>query len=343
MSALTFFHAPLQHLLAWAVGTAVICAMVLWALLKTGLAWQLATDVPNDRSLHTLPTPRAGAWGLVPVALAGIWMAAPELRVIAAIAAMLAVLSVVDDRRGLPARVRFCGHVAGVIALLLFYPASVPWWVAIGVAVVLVWMVNLYNFMDGADGLAGGMTFFGFAGYAAAALLSPHPLTGLAVAALSVAGASLGFLAFNFHPARIFLGDAGSISVGFLAGAIGYWGWAHGTWPAWMPPLLFSPFIADASITLLKRLLRGEKFWQAHREHYYQRMIRSGMGHGQTALFWYVVMAAGCGLALLGLPCAPATQWAIVAAWGSVLVCLGRAVDTRWSRFLKLSKEKVKK
>lgn len=343
MSALPFFHAPLQHLLGWAVGTAVVCAMVLWALLKTGLAWQLATDVPNDRSLHTLPTPRAGAWGLVPVALAGIWMAAPELRAIASIAAMLAVLSVVDDRRGLPARVRFCGHVAGVIALLLFCPSSVPWWVAIAVAFALVWMVNLYNFMDGADGLAGGMTFFGFGGYAAAALLSPHPVPGLAVAALSVAGASLGFLAFNFHPARIFLGDAGSISVGFLAGAIGYWGWTRGAWPAWIPPMLFSPFIADASVTLLKRLLRGEKFWQAHREHYYQRMIRSGMGHGQTALFWYVVMAAGCGLALLGLACAPATQWGIVAAWGGVLVCLGRAVDARWSRFLKLSKEKVEK
>jgi UDP-N-acetylmuramyl pentapeptide phosphotransferase/UDP-N-acetylglucosamine-1-phosphate transferase len=243
----------------------------------------------------------------------------------------------------LPARVRFCAHVAGVAALLVLYPASVPWWALIAIAFVLVWVVNLYNFMDGADGLAGGMTLFGFSGYAAAALLSPHPVPELAVAAAAVSGASLGFLVFNFHPARIFLGDAGSISVGFLAGAVGYWGWAHGVWPIWLPPLMFSPFIADASVTLTKRLLRGEKFWQAHREHYYQRMVRSGLGHGQTALLWYIVMAAGCGLALWGLVRGPAMQWTVVAAWALTLACMGRAVDARWSRFLKLSMEKVEK
>jgi len=256
---------------------------------------------------------------------------------------LLAILSLIDDRRGLPARVRFCAHVAGVVALLIFYPSVMPWWVVVAITFVLVWMVNLYNFMDGSDGLAGGMTFFGFTGYAAAALLSPQPAPELAVAAASVAGASLGFLVLNFHPARIFLGDAGSISVGFLAGATGYWGWTHGVWPLWLPPLMFSPFIADASVTLLKRLLRGEKFWQAHREHYYQRMIRSGLRHGQTAVLWYVVMAAACGLALWGLRCAPVLQWMIVAGWSGVLVCIGLAVDARWSRFLKLSMETIEK
>jgi UDP-N-acetylmuramyl pentapeptide phosphotransferase/UDP-N-acetylglucosamine-1-phosphate transferase len=310
-----------------------VCAAILYLLLKTGLAWRLATDIPNDRSLHVRPTPRVGGWGIVPVAVVAMLLAAPSLWFAALATVFLAAVSQVDDRRGLPARVRFAAHLIAVVALVALFPAAAPWWVLAVLAFLMIWLVNLYNFMDGADGLAGGMALFGFAGYAAAALLSDHPMPELALASLAVAGAALGFLFFNFHPARIFLGDAGSISLGYLAGALGYWGWRGGAWPVWFPALVFAPFIGDASVTLARRLLRGEKFWQAHREHYYQRMVRSGVGHAGTAWAWYVVMVAGIGLALFALGRSTVTQWGIVAGWIVALVAIGTIVDIRWRRF----------
>ncbi|MFP3565454.1 MraY family glycosyltransferase [Paraburkholderia sp. SIMBA_030] len=316
-----------------AFGAACACAAILGVLLKTGLAWRLATDIPNDRSLHTRPTPRVGGWGIIPVAVVAILVVAPHLWLAAVCAAFLAAVSQIDDRRGLPARVRFAAHLAAVAIFVWTHPAPVPLWLLAAMSFLLLWLVNLYNFMDGADGLAGGMTLFGFAGYAVGASISVHPAPELTLASAAVAGAAAGFLLFNFHPAKIFLGDAGSIPLGFLAGALGYWGWSDGVWPVWFPALVFSPFIGDASVTLLRRLLRGEKIWQAHREHYYQRMVQYGLGHSKTACIWYVIMLAGTILALLALRWSLALQWSSVAAWVIVLVLIGIGVDSRWRRF----------
>ncbi|PRG05835.1 glycosyl transferase [Burkholderia ambifaria] len=319
--------------IAVALVAAVASTAILRMLLATGLAWRLATDIPNDRSLHTLPTPRVGGWGIVPVCVVTLLVLTPHLWLIAAAAAGLAALSQVDDRRGLPARVRFSAHLAAVVALIVVFPADAPWWLLAGVGFVMVWLTNLYNFMDGADGLAGGMALFGFVAYAVAAMMGANPLPDLAVAGAAVAGAALGFLLLNFHPARLFLGDAGSIPLGFLAGALGYWGWRTGVWPIWFPALVFAPFIADASVTLLRRLLRGEKFWQAHREHYYQRMVRAGVGHRRTAVYWYLIMLAGIIVAVWAKGRPEWQQWLSFFAWYGVLACLGWVIDMRWRRF----------
>ncbi|MPW20590.1 glycosyl transferase [Paraburkholderia sp. CNPSo 3157] len=316
-----------------ALAAVCVCAAILYALLKTGLAWRLATDIPNDRSLHVRPTPRVGGWGIVPVAVVAMLLVAPSLWCAALATAFLAAVSQIDDRRGLPARVRFAAHLAAVVVYVALFPAAAAWWLLCALAFLMIWLVNLYNFMDGADGLAGGMALFGFSGYAAGALLSSQPMPDLAFASVAIAGAALGFLFFNFHPARIFLGDAGSISLGYLAGALGYWGWRGGAWPVWFPALVFAPFIGDASVTLARRLMRGEKFWQAHREHYYQRMVRSGVGHAGTAWAWYAVMVVGIGLALFALGRSTVAQWGIVAGWAAVLVVIGSIVDLRWRRF----------
>ncbi|AOI69668.1 glycosyl transferase [Burkholderia ubonensis] len=321
-----------QAAVAVALVTTFAATMILRVLLATGLAWRLATDIPNDRSLHTLPTPRVGGWGIVPVCVIAMLSLAPRLWMIAAAAAGLAALSQLDDRHGLPARVRFAAHLAAVVALLVVYQAAAPWWLVAVVGFLMVWLTNLYNFMDGADGLAGGMALFGFGAYAVAALGGAHPSPDLVAAGAAIAGAALGFLLLNFHPARLFLGDAGSIPLGFLAGALGYWGWRDAIWPLWFPAMVFSPFIADASVTLLKRLLRGEKFWQAHREHYYQRMVRSGIGHRRTAIYWYFAMLAGIIVALWALSRPAPQQWLLFFAWFGVLACMGIAIDMRWRR-----------
>ncbi|MXN77541.1 glycosyl transferase [Burkholderia sp. 4701] len=330
-----FATIPWLAALAVALASAAATTTILRALLATGLAWRLATDIPNDRSLHERPTPRVGGWGIVPVSIVVLlWLASP-MWLIAVAAAGLAALSQIDDRRGLPARVRFAAHLTAVVVLVAAYPAAAPWWLLVGVGFAMVWLINLYNFMDGADGLAGGMALFGFGAYAAAALAGANPNAELATAGAAVAGAAFGFLLLNFHPARLFLGDAGSIPLGFLAGALGYWGWREAIWPLWFPAMVFSPFIADASVTLLRRLSRGEKFWQAHREHYYQRMVRSGIGHARTAVYWYLIMLVGIIAALWALSRPEPQQWLLFVSWFGVLACIGFAVDLRWRRVLR--------
>ncbi|CAH2799427.1 MAG: Undecaprenyl-phosphate alpha-N-acetylglucosaminyl 1-phosphate transferase (EC [uncultured Caballeronia sp.] len=308
------------------------CTLILQKLVRTGLAWRLATDIPNERSLHERPTPRVGGWGMVPVAVVTILATAPSMWLVAACAVFLAAVSQIDDRHGLPARVRFAAHLVAVVIVIVAHPADVPWWALAVVGFLMLWLVNLYNFMDGSDGLAGGMALFGFGGYAIAALAGPASDLSLGLATAGIAGAAAGFLTLNFHPARIFLGDAGSIPLGFLAGALGYWGWQRGVWPVWFPALVFSPFIGDASVTLLLRLARGEKFWQAHREHYYQRMVRLGIGHAWTALVWYLLMLAGIILANWALRFSFMGQWIAVAGWAAVVVAAGAAVDVHWRR-----------
>jgi len=314
-------------------GSFVASALLLFVLLKTGIAWRLATDIPNDRSLHSRPTPRVGGLAIVPVVVAAIAMAAPKLWIVALSTCFLAAVSQIDDRRGLPARIRFAAHVAAVVALMLGHVIPAPLWALIGMSFLLLWLINLYNFMDGADGLAGGMAMLGFAGYAVAATISAHASRELSFAAAAVAGAAAGFLLFNFHPAKVFMGDAGSIPLGFLAGALGYWGWGDGVWPIWFPAFIFSPFIGDASVTLLRRLFRGARIWQAHREHYYQRMIQYGVGHAKTAKLWYLVMAGGIMLALASLSWPPIVQWCSLAVWMIVLALIGIGIDSRWRRF----------
>ena len=337
MSIVPLPGSPAVSVLMCAAISCIGCALLLWALIKTGIAWRLATDIPNERSLHTRPVPRVGGWGIVPVVALIVWMSALALWLPALLAVLLSALSQIDDRRGLPARVRFGAHVVAVAALIVVYPADVSWWLLALIGFLFVWLVNLYNFMDGADGLAGGMALFGFGGYAVAALTTAHPDVPLAIACAAVAGAAVGFLIFNLPPARVFLGDAGSIPLGFLAGAFGYWGWCNSLWPVWFPVMAFSPFIADASVTLVKRLGRGEKFWQAHREHYYQRMVRAGVGHATTARVWYTVMLAGIMLALWAKGFPPMLQWLAVAVWMVVLLMAGVSVDRRWRRFTSAS------
>jgi UDP-N-acetylmuramyl pentapeptide phosphotransferase/UDP-N-acetylglucosamine-1-phosphate transferase len=204
------------------------------------------------------------------------------------------------------------------------------WLVVTFAAVAVIWMLNLYNFMDGSDGLAGGMTLIGFGCYGAAAWLAGDE--SFAAANFSVAASAAAFLLFNFHPARIFLGDSGSIPLGFLAAAMGFIGWMSGDWPLWLPLLVFSPFIADASVTLLKRGWRGEKVWQAHREHYYQRMVQHGLGHRNTALLAYILMLASGVSAMWATRQDPSVQYGVGIAWCGVYLIIMSASDHYWER-----------
>lgn len=282
-------------------------------------------DRPNQRSLHQIAVPRSGGIGILNGILVGFLAVPPPLALWLAVAGLVGV-SLLDDFRSLPARVRFLVQV--VAAVLVTWTWLAPGWSVAGYVLsvlCIVWMANLYNFMDGANGLAGGMAAIGFAAYALAASLAGQ--FDLAIWSACIAAAAVGFLVFNFDPARIFMGDVGSVPLGFLAAVLGLQGFWLGAWPAWFPLLVFSVFIVDATLTLLRRGLRGEKVWLAHRQHYYQRLIQSGWSHRRLALAAYLLMSATAGGACLLIAAPEASQALALAVFGAVYALLMRLID----------------
>jgi UDP-GlcNAc:undecaprenyl-phosphate GlcNAc-1-phosphate transferase len=292
---------------------------------------RFALDQPNERSLHERPVPRTGGIAVLLGGAVSLAFGAGVLWLPMALALALAVVSFFDDLRGLPTGVRLGAHVAAA-AVLVWYVLSPMLVVELLVLIVAVaWITNLYNFMDGSDGLAGGMAMIGFGAYGVAAWWGQDGA--LAALCLALSAAALAFLLHNHHPARMFLGDVGSIPLGFLAAGLGIVGWRNDLWPLWFPVLVFGPFIGDATVTLVRRLLRRERVWQAHREHYYQRMVRMGLGHRGTAWTGYAVMLLCAGAALLGRGQAPALQATVFLATSALLGAMAVWVDVRWARF----------
>lgn len=274
-------------------------------------------DHPNERSLHLQPTPRSGGvailFGFISVmplwGYLGGMMEGAEWWLLAGLG-IVAGLSFWDDWRGLPVIGRFFGQLvsAGIVVLgaeLVLSPIfpMFPVWLSISLSIIfLVWMVNLYNFMDGMDGFAGGMAVIGFGAFAVLGMLAGNLL--FVALNLGLASAAGGFLLFNFPPARIFMGDVGSTSLGLLAGGFILWAARDEIFPFWIGILIFSPFIVDASATLLFRIARRERFWQAHKTHYYQRLVLLGWGHRKTVLAEYALMLS-CAISALWMVSRP--------------------------------------
>jgi UDP-N-acetylmuramyl pentapeptide phosphotransferase/UDP-N-acetylglucosamine-1-phosphate transferase len=315
----------------WGPGIVAFAVAFIAAWLLAGRLARFALDRPNERSLHERPVPRTGGLAVLAGAASALFFGVEPLWLPMALAAALAALSLLDDLHGMPAGLRLAVHFAAA-GLSAWYVLSPMHPLELAVLVLgVVWLTNLYNFMDGSDGLAGGMSVLGFGAYAAAAWIAGD--AALAALCAAIAAASGAFLAHNFHPARIFLGDVGSIPLGFLAGALGLVGWRNDLWPLWFPLLAFGPFVGDATVTLLRRALHGERVWRAHRDHYYQRMVRMGLGHRGTALVAYSAMALCVAAALFGRAQSAAVQAAVFCAAAALLALAAVWVDWRWARF----------
>lgn len=217
----------------------------------------------------------------------GVWPAV-------AAAAALAALSFLDDLRGLPPAPRLAGHVAAVALGLVLLPGdallfdgALPLWAdRLAVGLAWVWFVNLFNFMDGIDGITGVETIAVAGGLAAAVLLAAESGgddEARAPLAAVLAGAAAGFLALNWRPAKLFAGDVGSVPLGYLLGWLLVWTACVRGW--WQIALLLPLYYwADATTTLLWRAARGEKVWRPHRDHAYQAAVRGGAGHDRVSL-----------------------------------------------------------
>jgi len=307
-------------LLPVCIGIAAASALCTWLLIKL-LRRQAILDHPNERSNHAIPTPRGGGLAVVPIVLV-TWtvVAQPTLQdgllIILGGGWALAVLSWIDDLRSLPAALRLAVQAVIVASAAYWLTLQGPvfqgllpaWADTIATAFVWLWFVNLFNFMDGIDGISGAEAISIGAGLAVLGILLPASPTQAWLGA-TLAAATLGFLVWNWPPARIFLGDVGSVPLGFLLGFLLLMLAVHGQWA----PALILPayYLADATITITRRLLRGEKIWRAHSEHFYQHAVRGGRSHAQVS---GAVLAANAGLVALSALSVTHPLAAVVAA-----------------------------
>lgn len=269
-------------------------------------------DLPTERSSHSVPTPRSGGYaiaaGLGVALIASGVLATPDLRTIALTTSGMALLALADELRPLPVALRFACQVVlatllAVVAGLLVASISLPVIGQIGFGALtlplaimwLVWVTNAYNFMDGINGIASVEAIV--CGGAYAVLFIQHGDMNGALVAAAIAGASAGFLPWNLPSGSVFMGDVGSVTLGFVLAALAVRLGSHGSFVAAVLPLL--PFLLDATFTLVARVVKGERFWAPHRSHFYQRLANQGTSHVAVTAMWGTLAAISAALSIV--------------------------------------------
>jgi len=309
--------------LAWIASWAGTWVMTRW------LAARGIFDRPGERSSHDRPVPK-GAGAAVMTVLLAIWIALALTGLvprgilgIAALAFVLAAVSWRNDLKDLSVTLRLVVQIAAVIVALLGWPGRgllfqgllAPWLDQTLTAVAWVWFINLFNFMDGADGMTGVESVVIGLGVAVIGAFTGFGTEGYLLLGVTLAAVAAGFLPWNWYPARVFLGDVGSVPLGFVAGWLLLELAGHGYWA---PALLLTLYyVSDATLTLLRRLIIGEPFWRAHNTHFFQRALARDGNHaavvglvltGSVALalaavagIWWPVSALCAGVAITGV------------------------------------------
>ncbi len=326
-----------------------ICAMWLTHFFSRPGTWFYVLDHPNERSMHEFPTPRAGGLAIfITLTIALLILSAfsylnlNSIAWLALSSVIVAVISYIDDHSHIPFIIRLL--VQTIAALLLIYSGlsisdiqipglliELPVYISYLITgLFIVWMTNLYNFMDGMDGFAGGMTVIGFGSFALVGWFSGN--TEFMLINLVTAASAAGFLVFNFPPAKIFMGDVGSSFLGFMAAGCAIWASKLEILPLWFSILIFSPFIVDATVTLLRRLVTGERIWEAHKTHYYQKLAQSGWGHKRTVLWEYCLMLCCAASAIFAIGQPSMVHWSIIMFWIVAYILLMIAVSLQFKR-----------
>lgn len=304
-------------LLLATTATAALASWAFVALLRRWAEQHEILDEPNERSSHDRPVPRGGGLAIVVTTLVGIaavqaldtpsWSRA-EAAAFGFAALAIALVSWLDDLIGVHVGIRIGVHFAAAgLVVLAFGPLNlleIPGWTRIGfgaagIGVTVVWiagLTNAFNFMDGIDGIAAFQAALGGVAWIAIAPPGIHPLG--AIAGALVAGAATGFLFHNWHPARIFMGDVGSTFLGFLFATLVVSGVARSPSLLFAASLVLWPFLFDTAFTLLRRMTRRERLFDAHRTHLYQRLTQTGMSHPAVTLIYGALSSVGVCLAI---------------------------------------------
>ncbi|WCD82156.1 MraY family glycosyltransferase [Pseudomonas sp. TUM22785] len=301
----------------------ILSVLLTWLLRVYAISRKII-DVPNSRSSHSIPTPRGGGVAIVisfifSLLTISLFEYVPASLVVSLVGSglLVAAIGFLDDLGHIAARWRLLGHflsafwilywLNGFSSIVLFgSEVQLGWSGVVLASIYLVWMLNLYNFMDGIDGIASIESICVCLGGAIIFLISKESFSGFAVVVMALSFSVMGFLVWNFPPARIFMGDAGSGFLGISIGALSLWSSSielHWLW-SWL--ILSGVFIVDSTVTLLRRLLRGEKIYEAHRSHAYQFASRWHGGHLPVTLavlginvLWLLPFAVCVGVGLL--------------------------------------------
>jgi UDP-N-acetylmuramyl pentapeptide phosphotransferase/UDP-N-acetylglucosamine-1-phosphate transferase len=314
----------------WLVLTSAALTWVLCFPLRAFLVRSNVIDRPSTRSSHDVPTPRGGGIAIILSLLITLALLSPPLRgtpgfwILAAMV-LIFLVSFVDDIRSLPSSLRFlCQSTASasVVAALHWRYSRLSEGGILFEALILFiqffWLVgytNAFNFMDGINGLAASQAVFtGAASFLLIGLGTNGWRALPAIVCLAAAGAAAGFLPHNAFRARLFMGDVGSASLGFLLAALTLWVAQYADWYL-LPPLilLHANFVLDTSITMLRRMARGERWREAHREHFYQRLIRSGLKHLTVTMIEMSLQLVVLGLLLIYLQCNTRAKLGLIA------------------------------
>lgn len=267
------------------------------------------TDIPNHRSSHSTPTPRGGGLAVVTVYLTTLILffltRETSLRWFIPLffgGLLIATIGWIDDKKSISVIFRVLVHCIAAIFVTAMVGTELSLYIAPGVhltsvlalifaALYIMWMINLYNFMDGIDGIAAAQ---GVSVALMAALFAfARGGHALSLSYLLLSSVLLGFLLLNWHPAKIFMGDIGSGFVGFILATLALWGESSGMLPWMTATILMGVFIVDATFTLLRRTISGQRIFEAHCSHTYQKMVRRGWTHAQVVgacllvnIFW---------------------------------------------------------
>jgi len=297
-----------------ALGAGFVCWMALRIILKSHLSL-LALDVPNQRSLHSEPIPRGGGMviaGVLVVTSVGLMPffsgLERDLMAFGIGAAVLGILGWLDDQGSIRIDTKLLVECAvSIIALWLIKPGvniqlfsdkfvELTALIAFPITVIgLVWITNVYNFMDGIDGLVTSQTIL--SSIVIAGWFTFYGDVGVALFCLALGGAAAGFLIFNWSPAKIFLGDAGSLSLGTVLGLLAVYGILVHQIPVTGFVLLYGIFLSDTLVTMIRRILNGERWWEGHSTHFYQRLVRTGVSHRRVCV---LAIFGSSGLAIFG-------------------------------------------
>ena len=295
----------------------VAAAILSWLLASRVRLYALdrLLDIPNERSSHSSPTPRGGGLAIAVTALGGIIIAAIlgwidwDLAIaLAGGGGMIATVGWVDDHRDLPALTRFAVQFMSA-GWAMFWVGGLPS-LSLGIFSVnmgligtvlgiigIVWAINLYNFVDGIDGLAAGEAIS--TGVIGGLILIAMGQIGLAMVSFVIAAASAGFLPLNWAPAKLFMGDVGSGMLGYLFAVLAIASENAGAVPLLIWVLLLGAFVFDATVTLCRRIAHGERWYHAHHSHAYQRMVQAGRSHAQVSTTILIINLALAVLAIV--------------------------------------------
>lgn len=304
-----------NFIIAGAMGlvTFVLC------LLKVKLYSQTALhDLANDRSLHDGKIMTGvGIFMVVPLVF-GVAVQFPDYWLIYLVLT-LSILGFQDDKYNLPKRIRILVQLLVAGLLVYYFDLSNNYWVMIFLLISTLWWLNLFNFMDGANGMSGLHVLVASLVYA---WLLGDDSSVLQLLLYGTIAVTVVYLYFNFPVAKMFMGDSGSLSLALLLAIFAFYGLKNSIFSYWFVALVHSVFIVDATLTVLMRILKRERFLEPHNQHFFQRLIKHGLAHWQVSLLYGGLTLLFSLMALFLINFDPLTQWLVTASVYAILIII---------------------